>query len=102
MAFMGRRWGRYEFGIAAGLGVNAAALLTTFAVFTKSVPMHGIIRDLPVFGEDAAALIWLLFFLWPENQIAVPAKPVSPTVLQEAKEWEEVLRRSLKREKPED
>src|SRR5262249_8622641 len=57
MLFMGRRWGPHEFGIALGLGVNAAALLTTFAIFSKHVPTHGILRDLPVFGEDAAAII---------------------------------------------
>src|SRR5205085_1505213 len=40
MMFMGRRWGQYEFGIAFGLGVNAAALLASFAIWIKEMPFR--------------------------------------------------------------
>jgi len=95
MMFMGRRWGRYEFGIALGLGVNAAALLTTFAIFSKHLPTHGVLRELPVFGEDAASIIWLISFLRPEISSTAPTVPVSADVIQEARKWEETLKDSL-------
>ena len=95
MLFMGRRWSQYEFGIALGLGINAAALLLTFAIFSKSGPLQSFAREIPVFGEDGAALAWLLFFLKPEKPTPAVTKPVSPEVLDEARKWEETLKGSL-------
>ena len=96
MVFMGRQWRRYEFGIALGLGINAAALLLTFAIFTKIGSIRGSVASLiPTFGDDAAALTWLLFFLRPERSASVPTEPVSADVLKEAREWQETLRDSV-------
>jgi len=95
MVFMGRSWGPYEFGIAMGLGVNAAALLATFAVFSKSVLLHGVLRHLTVVGEDAASIIWLISFLRSEKPSTVPTVPVKTEVLQDARKWEETLKDSL-------
>jgi len=102
MVVMGRLWGRYEFGIALGLGVNAAALLTTLAIFSKSVPTQRILRNIALFGEDAASLIWLITFWKPEQQVPVPTRPVSPEILQEARKWEETLKSSLGRKEDSD
>jgi len=102
IVFMGRRWEQYEFGIAFGLGVNAAALLATFAIFSKFVPLHGILRELPVFGEDAASVIWLVTFLRPERSKAIPAESITPEVLEEARKWKETLKGSLSRNKNSD
>lgn len=95
MLFMGRRWARYEFGIALGLGLDAAAFLVVFAIFTKSGPLHGVLRDLPVFAFDAASIIWLVTFLRPEKPSVGPTGPVQPEVLEQAREWERTLKDSL-------
>lgn len=95
MLFMGRGWARYEFGIALGLGLDAAAFLVVFAIFTRSGPLHGVLRDLPVFAFDAASIIWLVTFLRPEKPTVVRAAPVRPEVLEQAREWERTLKDSL-------
>lgn len=95
MVFMGRRWSKYEFGIALGLGVGAAALLFSLAIIAKSGPLQGIFRRIPVFGEDAAAIVWLLFFLTPERHGFASGAGVNPEVLQHARELQEALKDSL-------
>jgi len=95
MVFMGRRWGHYEFGIGLGLGLNTTAFVIMFAVFLKNGPIHGILRELPVFALDASCIIWLITFLTPEKTTPAPTQPVSPEVLEEAKKWQETLKESL-------
>ena len=92
MLFMGRRWERYEFGIALGLGVNAAAWLAALTVLTKY--LNTIANDLPVIAYDTACIIWLIAFLRPEEQSS-PTAPINPELLQEAKQWERTLRQSV-------
>lgn len=101
MLFMGRRWERYEFGVALGLGVNAAAFLTVFAVFLRSGPLHGIIRELPAIADALACLIWLFTFLRPEKPATAPRATVRPEVLEQAREWERTLKDSLSGKKRE-
>lgn len=91
MLFMGRRWGRHEFGVAFGLGITAAAWLATLAVFTRS--LSSIANVLPIFAYDAACIIWLVAFLRPEA--AIPTTPVKPEVLEDARKWEAALRESV-------
>jgi hypothetical protein len=95
MIFMGRRWRKYEFGIALGLGVGAAALLLTLAMAAKSGALHGIARQTPVVGENAEAIIWLLFFLKPEKTQSMPGTSVDPEVLHRARELQEALQDTL-------
>src|SRR5215470_10983035 len=57
MTFMGRRWSRYEFGIALGFGLQASAELIVSTKWTKDL---GYISDLPLIAFDAACLIWLI------------------------------------------
>jgi|SRR5215467_9355210 len=102
MLFMGRHWNRYEFGIALGLGVDAAAFVITYALFLRSGPLHGIVRELPVLAGDAACLIWLVTFLKPEKTTPAPTQPVSSEVLKDAKKWQETLKGSLTGKKPPD
>ena len=100
MVFMGREWSRYEFGIALGLGLNAAAFLASLAVLTKRVNTW--FNEVPVFAYDAACLIWLISFLRPPKPLSVPTAPISPEVLEEAKKWQETLKESLVRKKDPD
>ena len=95
MLFMGRRWNRYEFGIALGLSIDSAVFLFTFSLYLKSSgPLSGFVRDLPVIAGDLACLTWLITFLRTKPAV-VPAGPVSPTVLEEAKKWEGALKESV-------
>lgn len=99
MIFMGRRWTRVEFGIALGLGLDAAAILITMANWTKHTFFSKVSGDLPVITTDIACLVWLIAFLKPERPSPVPAAPVSPEVLREARKWEETLKGSLGKKK---
>ncbi|HEY6351527.1 MAG TPA: hypothetical protein VI636_19155 [Candidatus Angelobacter sp.] len=102
MVFMGRRWERYEFGIALGLGIQSAALLLTSASWTQGPRIRAITTELPVVSYDIACLIWLITFLKPERHSYAATVPVSPEVLQEAKKWEETLKGSLTKKKDPD
>ncbi|HEY6252707.1 MAG TPA: hypothetical protein VI685_22350 [Candidatus Angelobacter sp.] len=94
MVFMGRRWGRYEFGIALGFSVDAAAFLTAFAINTRPGLLRNFAANLPVFAYDIACLIWLITFLKPEKSSPVPTGPLSPEVIEEAQRWEKAARKS--------
>jgi len=93
MVLMGRRWTRYEFAIALGLALQAAATLVTSANWTRSFPM--LPNNLPLIAYDLACLVWLIAFLRPEKPTAIPVGPVSPAILEGAKEWESALKESV-------
>lgn len=93
MTFMGREWGQYELGIALGLSVDAAVFLITFAIFIKSGALHGLVRELPVLGEDAASFIWLVCFLRPEKMGPAPTLPTG--IIDETKKWRETVKGSI-------
>lgn len=95
MVAMGRRWSRYEFGIALGLGMQAAAVLATSALWVRSPFGHNVLDRLPVVAYDLACLVWLVTFLRPEKPPTVPSAPVQPEVLEQAREWERTLKDSL-------
>jgi len=100
MIVMGRRWSRYEFGIALGLGIQASALLIMFANMTLSLFVRAPIMALSPLSYDIACLIWLVTFLRPEP-ISTPTQPVRPEIVQQARQWEETLKDSLTRKKNE-
>ena len=102
MVFMGRRWTRYEFGIAMGLVVEASALLMTSVVWPSQSFIRHAMDQLPVIAYDIACLIWLITFLKQEKPEPVPSVPVSPEVLKEARKWEETLKGSLSKKKSPD
>lgn len=101
MLVMGRNWTRSEFAIALGLAVQAAAMLSTFAVLTKDPRVHGFVAQLPTVAYDLACLIWLISFLRPEKQATVPTASVQPEVLEQAREWKRTLKDSLSGKKRE-
>lgn len=95
MVVMGRHWSRYEFGIALGLGMLAAAVLATSALWVRSPFGRNVLNHLPVVAYDLACLVWLITFLRPEKPTMVPAAPVRPELLEQAREWERTLKDSL-------
>ncbi|HLJ26347.1 MAG TPA: hypothetical protein VKY85_06540 [Candidatus Angelobacter sp.] len=95
MLAMGRHWSRSEFAIALGLAVQAAVLLTTFAIWTKNPDIHGLVDQLPTIAYDVACLIWLVTFLRPEQATPVLTAAVSPEILDQARKWEETLKESV-------
>ena len=99
MIFMGRRWGRYEFGIALGLGIQAAAVLATSARWVRSPFVQSVLDRLPVIAYDIACIIWLITFLKPEKQIAVPSGPITPEILTEARKWQEAAKGTVTKKK---
>lgn len=99
MVFMGRRWARYEFGIAMGLVVEASTLLMTSVVWPSQSFIRHAMDQLPIIAYDIACLIWLITFLKQEKPEPVPSKPLSPEVLKEARKWEETLKGSLGKKK---
>lgn len=103
MLVMGRRWTRYELGIASGFALDTAVFLATFAMWTlrgRTVPK--VVNELPVIAFDIASIIWLITFLKSEKPELVPTVPVSPEVLKEARKWEEALKGSLGKKKGSD
>lgn len=101
MTFMGRQWSRHDFGLALGFAIDAAAFLVTSALELKSY-LRGIVALLPVAAFDLACLVWLIYFLRPEVSVRPHSMPVSEETVRQSKEWERVLRESLKGKKDPD
>lgn len=95
MIFMGRRWNRYELGIALGLGIQASAVLATSAIWARSPFAKNILNWLPVVAFDIACLIWMITFLKPKEQVVSLGDPMKPEVLTEVRKWEENLKDSI-------
>jgi hypothetical protein len=93
MFLMGRQWGGYELGIAFGLGVNAAGLLTTFTILTKYISR--VVHVLPAIAYDTACVIWLITFLHRERPEPAPVTATNPEVIQQARQWEDILKKSI-------
>jgi hypothetical protein len=91
MLFMGRRWKRYEFGIAVGLGVDAAGTLLAagFAEQLKFLPQFG--RALPSLASDAACIVWLVAAVRAEP-VFDDTKPIDPMIIEEARKSKEALK----------
>lgn len=98
MLLMGREWSRHEFGIALGFAVDAAAFLTSFAFWTKAPSVRNLLDQLPVIAYDVACIIWIVTFVKPDN-VRPAGKSFGPEVLENAKEWEDTLKKSLTRKK---
>jgi hypothetical protein len=95
MLFMGRDWTKYELGIGLGLGLQASALLATFAIWTTNPAIRGFLNQLPAIAYDLACLIWLVTFASPEKRAAIAKAPLGSEIVREAQQWEKSLKRSL-------
>lgn len=92
MVVMGRQWGKQEFGIAFGFGLDASTtlmLLGTWAHASKRAAFAG----WSVVAYDLACLVWLYCFWSPPPAQASTASPaLSTEALEEAKKWEGSLK----------
>ena len=95
MLVMGRRWTRYDFGIAFGFAINAAAFLMASTAWMRWTT--GFYRDLsfmiPVIAYDVGSLIWLCSF-WSGERHAhgIQSQSVTPELLGEARAWQSMLK----------
>lgn len=76
MLFLGLEWSQYEFGLALGFALDAAAFLGAFALRQLGL-FHGFVTVLPVIAIDLACIVWLISFLHPKepNHLLHPNLP---------------------------
>jgi hypothetical protein len=88
MALMGREWSRYDFGIALGFGLQAAAALVHAAVkaLAQKPTFLGVVE---IVSYNIACLIWLITFWKPDKSPPpISGDRLTPETLDEAKKWE--------------
>lgn len=66
MLLFGLEWSQYEFGLALGFALDAAAFLGAFALRQLGL-FHGFVTVLPVIAIDLACIVWLISFLHPKK-----------------------------------
>lgn len=66
MLVFGLEWSQYEFGLALGFALDAAAFLGAFALRQLGL-FHGFLAVLPVIAIDLACIIWLMSFSRPRE-----------------------------------
>src|SRR5215467_13829397 len=67
MALMGRRWTRYDLGIALGFGIQAAVALANAAIRAQMHYKPTFMDSLEVISYNITCLIWLATFWKPER-----------------------------------
>lgn len=94
MAFMGRQWKRYDFGIALGFGLQAAVALANTAVGFKFHNRPALLTNIDIVVYDITCFIWLITFLKPEKALVTDTadKRTAEDALRQAREWEEALK----------
>lgn len=92
MLVMGRQWGKQEFGIAFGFGLDASTSLILLSTWSHA-SKRGAIAGWSVVAYDIACLVWLYCFWEAPPTPAVTSSPaLSAENLREAKKWEETLK----------
>jgi len=93
MLLMGREWKKYDFGIAFGLAINAAASLITSATWVRTRYHPTVIDQLPLIAFDVSCLIWLITFWKPEKRAQLlQAEELDQAMLHQARTWETLLK----------
>jgi hypothetical protein len=94
MAFMGRQWRRYDFGIALGFGVQAAVALADTAMrFQYHEKTPAFLTTIDVIVYDITCLIWLITFSRAEKTPpAIHGDQLSADALDAARKWEGSLK----------
>jgi hypothetical protein len=93
MLLMGRQWSKYDFGIAFGFAINAAAFLVTSAAWVRTRYQPTSVEQLPLIAFDISCLIWLITFWKPEKRTQLlPAEQLDPEMLHQARSWETQLK----------
>ncbi|HKV91487.1 MAG TPA: hypothetical protein VJW20_02945 [Candidatus Angelobacter sp.] len=94
MAFMGRQWKRYDFGIALGFGLQAAVALADTAVSFRFHNPPALLTHIDVIVYDITCLIWLITFWKPEKALVknTADNRIVEDTLRQARTLEEVLK----------
>src|SRR5262249_26455717 len=93
MAFMGRKWTRYDLGITLGFAVQAAVALANAAVRVRMHYRPSVMDTVEVIAYNVTCVIWLVTFWKPEKPLQLtPAEQLSPEMVQQARSWEEQLK----------
>lgn len=94
MVFMGRQWKRYDFGIALGFGLQAAAALADTAVGFKFHNPPALLTNIDVIVYDVTCLIWLITFWRPEKALVTDTvdNRIAEDALRQARTWKEELK----------
>jgi hypothetical protein len=99
MLLMGRQWTKYDFGIAFGFAIYAAAFLVTSALWVRTHYRPTALDELPVIAYDISSLVWLYCFWSGEKTSSTPPASSGPELLQQARSWESVLKKWLSSKK---
>lgn len=92
MLVMGRSWGKPEFGIAFGFGLDNSTTLMVLGAWMHA-SKRASLAGWSVVAYDLACLIWLYCFWSARPAQAAPASPaLSAEALQEARKWEDSLK----------
>jgi len=96
MLLMGRQWDKQEFGIAFGFGLITSMSLALVAIWSHKAGRNVFVDRLPVIAYDIACFVWLYCFWSGLATVKVPAVPLQPEMLHEARKWEAALKDSIK------
>jgi len=93
MLVMGRVWGKQEFGIAFGFGLDVSTSLALIGIWSHTSNRSAFVVRLSVMAYDLACIVWLYCF-WsaPKNPVTPSSPTLPPEALHEAKKWEESLK----------
>lgn len=95
MLVMGREWTKYDFGIAFGFAINAAAFLATSAIWVRTNYRSTNFDQLPLIAYDVSCLLWLYCFWFGGKGLSRPADRLDPNMLRQARTWETQLKNWL-------
>lgn len=93
MVLMGRQWERQEFGIAFGFALDVSTSLALIGIWSHTANRSAMLGRLAVIAYDLACILWICCF-WPapKSRSNDPPGPEAGKALQQAKQWEEVLK----------
>jgi len=95
MLVMGRQWTKYDFGIAFGFAIYAAAFLIASTTWVRAHYQPTSVDQLPVIAYDISSLVWLYCFWSGEKPRSSLPEPAARELLQGARTWETVLKNWL-------
>lgn len=96
MTFMGRKWSRYDLGIALGFGIQAAVALADSAFQVRMHSTPSILFTAELVAYNLSCLIWLITFWKPENPADVlSGEQLDSDIVGQARAWETLLRNWL-------
>jgi len=98
MAFMGRKWTRYDLGIVLGFAIQAATALLNAAIRTKLHYQPTVMDTVEAITLNLSCFIWLVTFSKAESPLLVlTPDQLNTNMLNQAQTWEKMLKTWLTR-----